>query len=220
MSRATAAKRLRFTPLALTTVLLSAGLLSLSVTGTLAGFSGAITNDSNKVTTGSLVMVEQGSTSTTCSSTSGASISTNAATCSTINDFGGPGSAAMVPGATVSQTITVKNTGSLNPSAFTVGPPAQNAACQQAAVGSPAGSALDLCSKLTLTITQDGAATPAFSGTLTQFAALTAAKPLAVAKVAAGGTSSLVLAVTLDPTADNSYQGLQATLPMTWTFTS
>ena len=60
MTSPIAGKRLRFTPLALTTVLLSAGLLSMSVTGTLSGFAASITNSVNSASTGSLTMQETG----------------------------------------------------------------------------------------------------------------------------------------------------------------
>jgi hypothetical protein len=215
MSRTTAAKRLRFTPLALTTVLLSAGLLSLSVTGTLSGFTAAITNSMNTVTTGSLVLQEgvgSNATTFTCTSADGASITTNASTCSTINKFGGTGYQTMVPGQTVTQNVTFKNSGTIAASTFTLQP----TACTQLAVTTPAGSATDLCSKLSVVVTQVGATTPTvYSGTLAGF---TASKTLQT--LAAGASSTFTFAVTLAGGADNSYQGLQASVPMTWTLNS
>jgi hypothetical protein len=208
-------KRLRFTPLAITTVLLSAGLLSMSVTGTLSGFTAAITNSTNTVTTGSLVLQEgvgSNATSFTCTSVDGASITSNASTCSTINKFGGAGYQAMVPGATVTQSVTFKNSGSLAASTFTLAP----AGCTQTAVGTASGSATDLCGKLSLLVTQVGATTPTvYSGALSGF---TTSKSLAT--LAAGASSTFTFAITLDSAATNAYQGLQASVPMTWTLNS
>lgn len=215
MSRTTAVSRLRFTPLALTTVLLSAALLSLSVTGTLSGFTAAITNSMNTVTTGSLVLQEGvGSNATTfaCTSADGSSITTNSSTCATINKFGGTGSQTMVPGQTVTQSVTFKNSGTIAAGTFTLQP----TACTQSTVTAPAGSATDLCSKLSVVVTQVGASTPTvYSGTLAGF---TASQTLAT--LAAGASTTFTFAVTLASGAGNSYQGLQASVPMTWTLNS
>ena len=211
MNRTTVANRLRFTPLALTTVLLSAGLLSLSVTGTLSGFTAAITNSVNSAATGTLVMQEQNAGGTvTCTSVDGSGITTNSATCSTINKFGG--STTMVPGTPVSTTISIRNTGTLNASTFTLTP---GTTCTQTAIATPSGTATDLCAKMALVVKQDGA--QVYSGTLTAFAG-SAAKSLTT--VAAGASSTFTFAVTLDSAATNAYQGLQASVPMTWTFNS
>ena len=213
MNRTTVAKRLHFTPLALTTVLLSAGLLSLSVTGTLSGFTAAITNSTNTAATGTLVLQEgagSNATTFTCTSADSSSITTNASTCATINKFGG--STTMVPGVPVTTSVTFKNSGTLNASSFLLQP----AGCTQSSIATPAGSATDLCSKLSVVVTQVGAATPTvYSGTL---AAFTAQKTLTT--LAAGASSTFTFAVTLDSAAGNAYQGLQASVPMTWTLNS
>jgi len=212
-----AGKRLRFTPLALTTVLLSAGLLSMSVTGTLSGFTAAITNSINSAATGSLVMQETGPDSTTgaqttCTSTDGGSLATNTATCAVINKFGG--STTMVPGQTVQTTVVIKNTGSVRANTFTLTP---GSTCTQ--TGSVANSANDLCSKLKLTITQQGSTSNVFSDSLTNFAAASGT-PISLPAVASGDSATFTFAVTLDGSANSSYQGLKAAMPMTWTFTS
>jgi hypothetical protein len=213
-----AGKRLRFTPLALTTVLLSAGLLSMSVTGTLSGFTAAITNSTNTVTTGSLVLQEgvgSNATNFTCTSVDGANITANTSTCATINKFGGTGYQAMVPGATVTQNVTFKNAGTLNASTFVLAP----SGCTQSAVGSLSGSANDLCAKLNLVVTQVGTpSTTVYTGPLSGFTASNATKGLTT--LAAGASSTFTFEVTLDPNATNAYQGLQASAPMTWTLNS
>jgi hypothetical protein len=217
MIRNTAARRMRFTPLALTTVLLSAGLLSLSVTGTLSGFTAAITNSVNSAASGTLTMQETGpnaaGTSVTCNSTDGGSVSTNTATCATINKFGG--STTLVPTTSANamvQTVTIKNTGTVAANTFTLAP---GATCTQSNNGAVNGSATDFCSKMNLTITQNG--TSLFTGTLATFAG-SATKTLTT--LSAGSTSTFVFSVYLDSTAGNTYQGLQAAVPMTWTFNS
>lgn len=210
-----AGKRLRFTPLALTTVLLSAGLLSLSVTGTLSGFTAAITNSVNSAATGALVMQETGPDSTgaqtVCNSTDGGSVATDTATCTSINKFGG--STSMVPNVPVSTTVVIKNTGTVKANSFTLTP---GTTCTQ--TGSVSGSATDLCSKMNLTITQNGATPALFSGTLASFAATTT--PIGLTALTSGSSSTFVFTVTLDSSATSAYQGLKASMPMTWTFSS
>ena len=205
-------KRVRFAPLVLATSVAAAALLSVSMSGTLSGFVASITNTNNTAASGSLVMEEKstGTTPVTCLSTDGGSVSTNTATCSTINKFGG--STTMVPGTPVSTTISIRNTGTLNASTFTLTP---GTTCTQTAIATPSGTATDLCAKMALVVKQDGA--QVYSGTLTAFAG-SAAKSLTT--VAAGGSSTFTFAVTLDSAATNAYQGLQASVPMTWTFNS
>lgn len=205
-----AGKRLRFTPLALTTVLLSAGLLSMSVTGTLSGFAASITNSVNSASTGSLTMQETGPSAAVCNSTDNGSVATNTATCSSINKFGGLTS--MVPGQSAQTTVVIKNTGTVRANTFTLTP---GTSCTQS--GSVSGSASDLCAKMNLTITQNGSSL--FSGTLATFAA-NPATAITLTPLAASASSTFVFTVTLDSSAGTSYQGLTASMPMTWTFTS
>ncbi|TDX77501.1 hypothetical protein EDF35_3015 [Rathayibacter sp. PhB151] len=207
-------KRVRFAPLVLATSVAAAALLSVSMSGTLSGFVASITNTNNTAASGSLVMEEKstGTTPVTCLSTDGGSISTNTATCSTINKFGG--STTMVPGQTVSTSITIKNAGTVSANTFTLTP---GAACAQSANGTPAGTATDFCSKLNVVITSGS--TTVYSGTAAALAG-TAAKSLSAAPVTAGTSTPFTIAVTLDSSAGNTYQGLSASLPLTWTFAS
>ena len=207
-------KRVRFAPLVLATSVAAAALLSVSMSGTLSGFVASITNTNNTAASGSLVMEEKstGTTPVTCLSTDGGSVSTNTATCSTINKFGG--STTMVPGQTVSTSITIKNAGTVSANTFTLTP---GAACAQSANGTPAGTATDFCSKLNVVITSGS--TTVYSGTAAALAG-TAAKSLSAAPVTAGTSTPFTIAVTLDSSAGNTYQGLSASLPLTWTFAS
>lgn len=204
-------KRLHFLPLTIASGLLSATLLSLSVTGTLSGFAASITNSTNTAASGTLTMQEQNSGGTvTCTSTDGGSVSTNSATCSTINKFGG--STTFSPGTSVATPVTIKNTGTVSASTFTLTP---GATCTQSNNGSVNGSATDFCAKMNLTISQG--ATQVFSGTLATFAGSSA---INLGSVSAGTTVPFTFTVTMASGAGNTYAGLAASVPMTWTFNS
>ena len=207
----TKAKRRRFTPIALTTGVLAAALLSVSMTGTLSGFVASINNTTNTTATGALIMQEQNAGGTiTCLSTDGGSINTNTATCATINKLGGT-TTPLTPGVPVSTNITITNTGTIKANTFTLTP----SACTQSAFGAGGGTATDLCSKINLTITQ-GAAT-VYSGTA---AALGTTARTIAGGAAAGVALPFTFTVTLDSSAGNTYQNLQASIPLLWTFTS
>jgi hypothetical protein len=211
-------KRLRFTPIALATGLIAAGLLSLSMTGTLSGFVASITNNQNTAATGAIVMEETTTTGTpaTCTSTDSGTVSTNASTCSTINTFGG--STVMVPGSAVTTGISIKNVGTVTPSSFTM---THGPSCTQSNNGSLNGTATDLCSKINIVITSGS--TTVFTGTVTQLALATASSSPAItmpAAPAAGVSVPFSITATLDSDAGNTYQGLAVSLPITFTFTS
>jgi len=213
-------RRIRTTPLALAAGIIGTVVLSLSMTGTLSSFTASITNSADTAGTGSLVMKEALVSSSvpgtqsgaTCSSTDGGSGSSSA-TCSTINKFGGD--TAMTPGGPAATTqITLQNTGTsvVRASALTPG------ACSQSATAGSAttGTATDLCAKIRVGIsTSDGASV--FSGTAKELAAK---GPIALAAPSGQATVPYTFVVSLDSSADNSYQSLTASMPLTWTFTS
>ena len=210
--------RLRTTPLALVTGLVAASLVALTMSGTLSAFSASITNSQNSAATGTLLMEETGPGPTTCTSSSGSTVSTaNAnASCSSINKFGG--STLMKPGATVSTDVTIKNTGSLAASTFTLLPAGT---CARGTNGSPNGTATDICAKMSVVITTGTAKTQVFSGTLAALGTATAASFTNFpGSVAPGASVPFTFAVTLDSGATNDYQGLTASVPLTWTFTA
>jgi hypothetical protein len=196
---------------------LGAVVLALSMNTSLAAFTASITNSGNTAAAGTLIMQEQNAAgTTTCLSTdgTGGTVATNAATCATINKYGG--STTMVPGQTVSTTVSIKNVGTAPAASFTLAP----GSCTQS--GNVTGSATDLCAKLGLVLTQTvGTTTTTITSagsTLTSLAsggALTLAAP-----VAAGATVTFTFAVTLASSAGNTYQGLVASQPLVWTFTS
>lgn len=206
--------RRRFSPLVLAAGAGSVVALSLSMTGTLSGFTASIANSVNTAASGTLVMQEQNAAGTvTCLSTDGGSVSTNAATCATINKYGG--STTLVPGTPVPTSITIKNVGTVPASTFSLTP----GTCTQTNNGTPNGSALDFCTKLAVVI--KSGATSVFSGTATSLAtggAITL--PAGIAPVAPGASVPFTFTVTLDAAAGNPYQGLAASQPLTWAFAS
>ncbi len=206
------AKRVRFAPIAIVTGTLAAVLLSVSMSGTLAGFTASINNNTNTVASGALVMQEQNAGATvTCLSTDGGTVSTNTSTCSSINKFGG--STTMVPAQTITTTVSIKNVGTAPAGAFTLTP----AACTQSNSGALNGTANDLCAKLTLVVTNTTTSQVVYSGVLSAMGTL----PITVTSPpAAGVTNTFTFAVTLASAAGNTYQGLQASVPLTWTFAS
>jgi hypothetical protein len=215
---ATKSKRRRFAPVAITTGVLGAVLLSVSMTGTLSGFVASITNSQNTAASGALVMQETNAAgSTICNSTDGGTISTNAATCATINKFGG--STTMVPGVGVSTVVNIASTGTVAPTTFTLAPaavaPATTAVCVQGKNGTLNGTATDFCSKLNVVIKQG--TTTIFTGTA---ASLAASGAITLSLPAGSTPSQFTFTTTLDSSAGNTYQGESASLPLVWTFGS
>ncbi|RKR72928.1 hypothetical protein [Frondihabitans australicus] len=207
------AKRLRFAPLAIATGVLGAVLLSVSMSGTLSGFVASITNSSNTAASGALVMQEQNAAGTvSCNSTDGTGgISTNSYSCATINKYGG--STTMIPGQTVTTSIKINNTGTVTANTFTL----TGGACTQGTNGALNGTATDLCSQMTVAITNTTTSSSVFTGTLAAFAAKGA---ISLPVQAAGASTTFSIAVTLPSSAGNTYQGLSASQPMTWTYNS
>jgi hypothetical protein len=120
----------------------------------------------------------------------------------------------MIPGQTVTTPVTIKNTGTVAASTFTLTP---GATCAQSNSGAANGTATDLCAKLSVVITNTTANTVVYSGTL---AALAGSSAYTLPAVAAGGTTGFSFAVTLASSAGNTYQGLQASLPLVWNYAS
>lgn len=192
---------------------LSSVLLAFSMTPTFSALAASIQNTVNTAGSGTLIMQETDSTGLIlCNSTDGGSVSTNSATCATINSYGG--NMAMVPGQTVTTALTIKNTGTVTASAFTLA----GGTCTQSSNGSANGSANDLCSKINLVI--KSGSTTLFTGTAQAFATqnLNINSLLASAGVLPAATVPFSFAVTLDSSAGNTYQGLKVTQPMTFTF--
>lgn len=193
--------------------------LGLVTSGTLAGFTAQITNSANSAATGDLIMQESNSAGTvTCNSNDATpvtnTINTNAATCSTINKYGG--STTMVPGTPVNTTVTIKNTGTVPANTFTLTP----GACSQSNNGTVNGSATDLCAKMNLTLTQTAAGATTTIINNVALSTINATVYSLATPVVPGQTISFTFSVTLLSSAGNTYQGLAASQPLVWQFVS
>ncbi|WP_353649752.1 hypothetical protein ABLG96_01975 [Nakamurella sp. A5-74] len=200
----------------LLTGIAASAILALSFSPTMSAFVASITNSTDTAASGYLTMQESNSDgSVLCNSTDSTTVSTNAATCATINKYGG--STAMFPGQTITTNITIKNTGTVNATAFTLTP----GACTQANNGTVNGTAVDLCSKINIVI--KSGTTTVFSGTLTSLNTGGAINLTALAGIGAVAPTIAVpfsFAVTLDSSAGNTYQGLRASQPLVWSFSA
>lgn len=204
----------RRVPTALLAGVLLSGALAVSVSPSLATFTATLTHGTDTVTSGTLVMSETQSVggSATCLSTTGGSVATNSASCTTINEYGG--SLTLVPGGTSTSTVTITNAGTATASTFTLTP----SACTQS--GDVSGSAADLCSKLTLAVTKTISGTTTTVVTAgTTLAAFSSGGAISLPAVAAGGAVSFTFTVTL-PVVGNAYEGLTASQPLTWQFSA
>lgn len=211
--------RRRFAPVALLAAVGATAALALSTTGTLSAFTAQITNGANAVSNGTLVMSETGQkadgTSTTCTSTDSTTVAINSATCTTINKFGYVTN--LVPGGTSLASVSISNTGTANAATFTLTP----GVCSQS--GNVTGSAIDLCSKMTVKVDKVvGGTTTNVIPAGTTLAGANTGGALSLGAVAANGAQvyTFNVAVTLPAGLGNTYQGLTATQPLVWLFTA
>jgi hypothetical protein len=189
--------------------------LALGMSPTFSAFSASIQNTVDTAGSGTLVMQETNAAGTVTCSSDAAGISTNSATCITIDKYGA--NLGMIPGQTVTTTINIKNTGTIVANAFSLTP----GACGQSANGTSNGTAMDLCSKINVVIVSG--AKPIYSGTalaLGTGGAINLLTLLSVPSIAAPSTTPFTFSVTLDASVGNSYQGLKVLQGMTWGFQS
>jgi len=201
--------RRKFIPLAWIGSLVAVVLLALGVGGSLSAWTASITNTTDTAGTGSLVMEEDGPGGTpVCLSND------STATCTTINKYGG--NLSMVPGQTVTTAITIRNTGTVAASTFTLAA----AACTRTPPAAPIGPPIvgNLCAQMQLVITGSTAPTALFTGTP---AGLNAGGTINLTQPLAGGSSEVVtFAVTLPSATDSTFEGITLSQALTWTFTS
>ena len=201
-------KRNRRSPFVVLAGAVGTALLGMSMTGTLSAFTASIQNTVNNLTTGTLVMQESNASgSVTCTSSDGTN---NSVVCKDINKYGGQ---ALTPGQSTTTTVSITNAGTATPAAFTLTPAACTTSAASQTVSIKGVTAGNLCDEVQLVVTEGG--TQKFSGSLSDFNSALSLTPLA-----AGQTQSFTFKVTLPASADNSYQGLMASQPMTWTFSS
>lgn len=213
----------RFAPLVLLAGVAAAVVMALSMTNTLSAFVATITNSNDTAAAGTVVLQETNATgSVTCNSIDNTTISTDSATCATINKYGGsttmvPSNTAGGPGtAGVTTLVNFRNTGTAPASSFQIA----FQPCVQGTNGTLNGSATDYCSKLRVNVTSGSTVIVP-----NQTAAELAGKsfPITGAAIpAANGASTVPMTFTvyLDSTAGNTYQGLSASQPIVWTLAS
>lgn len=138
----------------------------------------------------------------------------NPATSSRVNAYGGR---TLATGGSNTQTLTFTNTGTAPVAALTgTGSP-----CAQTAIDRTAGPATDLCDKVSVLIASGGVTI--FEGTARAFGRSGAIDVLAssgVGSVAPGESVRVTITITLSPSLDNSYQGLQISQPIQWRFSA
>lgn len=197
----------RLSPLLLAAGVAASVVLALSFSGTFAAFTASIRNDTNTATSGTVSMQETSGSQTCNSATTGTQ------TCSTINKYGGDQK--LIPGASATTLVSIKNTGNATPKTFTLKPEA----CASIVVGGST-STPSLCDKLNVVITYGSSNTQLYSGTASALYTANGTTPLSIPAPAANATTAFTFTVTLDPSADNTYQNLQASQPLVWTFSS
>ena len=190
--------------------------LLLGMTPTLGAFGASISGAVNSAGTGTVVMQETDSSgSVICLSTDGGGVWSNDAICSAMNRYGGD--LGMHPGDSAVVVTYIRNIGTIAASSFSLAP----GVCVQSATGTLSGSATDFCSKIAVSITS-GSTTivNGTAATLGSVGAIDVLSRLGLARVQPGLQTTFTVTTTMDPTVDNSYQGLRVSQPMTWTFSA
>ncbi len=214
-------------------LLASAALAATAVSSSLGGFSATVTNNAGAAGSGTLLL-QEGIPASTCISTgtgatSSSSVSTNDNTTCPTDLFA---STNLAPGLSpASVTVTLTNPGSLAGSSLSFAP----GSCVGGNNTSPVSGVTNtyfgtdtagFCGKVDVTIENDTGASPACvfptasstacgvpssSGTLANLTSET------LPGIAAGAHATYKVSIVLDPSATNADQGLQATVPLTWT---
>lgn len=157
---------------------------------------------------GTLVMREQ-SHGHTCTSDNNSQVTLDASSCAAVNELGD--GAPMIPGHPIINHITITNTGTT---------PAKTIALT--AVGNciqtPSSAVTDLCDKVFVTVTSG--TTTVFTGTAKSLGHAAANQLRMPAPPAAQQAVEFTFTAILDPAAGNSYMGLEAQLPISWTLTA
>lgn len=210
----------RSTRLALVAGLVSAIVLTLGVSGTLASWTSAvIANDTNSVATSSAVILrEVGPGPTTCLSSSGTA---NSYTCSTINKYGGTASP-LAPGGSQSTDVVFTNVGSAAASSFVLG---TGSCSQNPTAGSGTPAAADVCTSGDLTVAVSCSDGSSYAGgsawvDLVHAASAPGSIPATLthtATLAAGASFTCRFTVALSAAASVLAQGITVSQPLTWT---
>ena len=214
MSETTSKKRKASLPLVIAGGI-SSLVLALGMSPTFSAFTASIYNSTNTAGAGTLIMQEVPTTGTTCNSNDAPKTlgNNNDASC-TVNLFGN--NTLLYPGQTVNTTVTIKNLGSITPTAFSLTP----GTCTPT-LGTPNGGAAiaNVCGMFNIKVYAGTAA----SGTVLNSTETTAATFKTVLGslaplVATTGSQAYTISVQLDAGADNTYQGVSISMPLTWKF--
>jgi hypothetical protein len=205
------------------TAIIVAGLATLTAS-TIANFNAIIVNSSNTFQSGTLVLKENQGATTCLSTGGGTDTTTNSATCSADNL--GAATGQKPGGAAVSQTLTLKNDGTIDSGSFKLW--SAGCASSDAASETYHGTG-DLCTVTDLTIYDSTHSTclyPQTSGSCTLTAGKTlsdfatahsgSGTALVITALTAGSTTTFVLTAQLEATAPNSVQGRVATIDFHW----
>jgi hypothetical protein len=212
MSETTSKKRKLSLPLVIAGGV-SSLVLALGMSPTFSAFTAQIANNVNTANAGTLIMQETPTTGTPCNSNDAPkTLANNDASC-TINLFG---NATMYPGQTVNTTVTIKNTGTITPTVFSLTP----GTCTPT-LGTPNGGVAlaNVCAKFNVRVYAGADTSGTVLNSLQQTAA-TFVTPLGglTPLTANGGSQQYTISVQLDTTADNTYQGVSISMPLTWKF--
>lgn len=187
-------------------------MVAFTLTPAFAGIVASIQNSINTARTGTLTMEEK-SGQHTCNSYDGGASTTNTATCSTINKYGG---GVLLPGAAPTTTsITLKNTGTIPAKTFTLNP----TTCTQSTIGGSnfTGQASDLCAKVKVKMVSAGKTL--YDGTAAGLnSQINLLEKLSKTQINAQESVPIDISVQLDAAADTAYQSLQISQPLTWQF--
>ena len=215
--------RKRSWPLLVGAGAVSAVLLSLSVSGTLASWTSAVINNSaNTVATAQAVILQEVSGANTCVSSTGTD---NTFTCTTINKYGGTATP-LNPGGSQVTTVTFANAGAANASSFALSP-GTCSSTPTTVTGTP--TANNLCvtaGELTVGISCSKGATYTSANAWTDLAYSASVAPT-TAKTHAASAGDLnsaaqwtcQITVALSATASVLDQGVTVSQPITWTLT-
>ncbi len=215
---------IKWIPLAV--VLICAGVLSASAETSLGGFNAAIINSANTLGSGT-ILLEEDTPTVTCMST-GNPITNNAGTCSGAGTDTFGGSLNDIPGgAPISTSIKVRNDGTIAAGSFVLTPGACSAAQNSATFPYYGSDSSGFCSKVDITIENDtvsGSPTCVLPAQTGACPALSSTDNLGnfnsavvLSQLAAGASQIYDFKLALDSSANNSDQGLVATMPLTWT---
>jgi hypothetical protein len=188
--------------------------LALGMSPTFSAFTAQITNSVNNATAGTLILTETGGSvicnsndTTPSTNTLG---TTNASTCA-IDKFGP--NTPLAPGQSLTTTVTMKNSGTVTPTSFSLTPQA----CSQV-LGTPNGGASTACNKFNIKVYLGSTAGTTPLNGVGQQTASTFATALNLTPLAPGATQDYTFVIQLDSSADNSYQGITINQPLVWKF--